>query len=134
MAAPLRLRSVLSLCVLMTLCLAQEQPHILLVVADDLGWQDIGYHGRVEEQENHSLNSKIETPVLDQLASEGLKLENYYVQPSCTPSRSVLLSGRYQVNIAVLHPLSVRYNNITAVWLLPSKYSGKYSGSSPATR
>ena len=45
-----------------------------------------GYHG-----------SEIKTPNLDTLAAEGVKLENYYVQPICTPSRSQLMSGRYQV-------------------------------------
>ena len=46
----------------------------------------IGYHG-----------SEIETPNLDALASEGVKLENYYVQPICTPSRAQLFSGLHEV-------------------------------------
>merc|ERR1712180_457315 len=52
-------------------------PNILLIVADDYGFHDIGYHG-----------AKIKTPWLDKLAAEGVKLENYYVQPICTPTRS----------------------------------------------
>ncbi len=67
-------------------CCESKQPHILFIMADDLGWNDIGYHG-----------SEIRTPTLDRLAAEGVKLENYYVQPICTPSRSQLLTGRYQV-------------------------------------
>ena len=63
-----------------------KKPNILLILADDYGYNDVGYHG-----------SEIKTPHLDQLAAEGVKLENYYVQPICTPSRSQLLSGRYQV-------------------------------------
>ena len=63
-----------------------NKPHILLVIADDFGFNDIGYHG-----------SEIKTPNLDKLAGEGIKLENYYVQPICTPTRSQLMSGRYQV-------------------------------------
>ena len=63
-----------------------EQPNILFILADDYGWNDIGYHG-----------SEIHTPTLDALAAGGVKLENYYVQPICTPTRSQLLSGRYQV-------------------------------------
>ena len=63
-----------------------KKPNILLVLADDYGWNDIGYHG-----------SEISTPTLDKLAGEGVKLENYYVQPICTPTRSQLMSGRYQV-------------------------------------
>ena len=63
-----------------------KKPNILLIVADDYGWNDIGYHG-----------SQIHTPNLDALAQGGIKLNNYYVQPICSPSRSQLLSGRYQV-------------------------------------
>lgn len=75
---------------LATLCLSKCQttkPHILLVIADDFGYNDIGYHG-----------SEIKTPNLDKLAGEGVKLDNYYVQPICTPTRSQLMSGRYQVS------------------------------------
>ena len=63
-----------------------KQPNILFILADDYGWHDIGYHG-----------SELKTPNLDKLAGEGIKLENYYIQPICTPTRSQLLSGRYQV-------------------------------------
>ena len=63
-----------------------KQPNILFILADDYGWHDIGYH-----------DSEIKTPNLDKLAAEGIKLENYYIQPICTPTRSQLLSGRYQV-------------------------------------
>ncbi len=70
----------------------RKQPHILFILADDYGWNDIGYHG-----------SEIRTPYLDKLAAEGVKLENYYVQPICTPSRSQLLSGRYQIHTGLQH-------------------------------
>lgn len=58
-------------------------PHIIFILTDDQGFHDIGYHG-----------SDIQTPTLDRLAAEGVKLENYYVQPICTPSRSQLVTGR----------------------------------------
>lgn len=57
------------------------------------GFNDIGYH-----------NPTIKTPALDKLAAEGVKLENYYVQPICTPSRSQLITGRYGRRPAVRHP------------------------------
>nr|XP_022320934.1 arylsulfatase B-like isoform X2 [Crassostrea virginica] len=69
-----------------------NKPHILLVIADDFGFNDIGYHG-----------SEIKTPNLDKLAGEGIKLENYYVQPICTPTRSQLMSGRYQIHTGLQH-------------------------------
>lgn len=65
--------------------------HILLVVIDDYGWSDVGFHG-----------SKIKTPNMDQLASEGVILDNYYVQPICTPTRSALLSGRYPIHTGMI--------------------------------
>ncbi|XP_067032540.1 arylsulfatase B-like [Acropora muricata] len=71
--------------------------NILLVVIDDFGWSDVGFHG-----------SKIATPNMDKLASEGVILDNYYVQPICTPTRSALLSGRYPIHTGlqrgVIHP------------------------------
>lgn len=61
----------------------KSAPHIIFVMVDDQGYNDVGYHG-----------SDIHTPVLDQLAAEGVKLENYYVQPICSPSRSQLMTGK----------------------------------------
>ena len=60
----------------------ETRPNILLIVADDLGYSDIGPFG-----------AEIATPTLDTLAREGLMLTNFHVLPSCSPTRSVLLSG-----------------------------------------
>lgn len=60
-----------------------SQPHIVFILVDDQGFRDVGYHG-----------SEIKTPALDRLAAQGVKLENYYVQPLCSPSRSQLMTGR----------------------------------------
>ena len=59
-----------------------KQPNILLIVADDMGYSDIGPFG-----------GEIATPALDSLAEQGLQLTNFHVLPTCSPSRSVLLSG-----------------------------------------
>ena len=59
-----------------------KRPNILLIVADDLGFSDIGAYG-----------GEISTPALDQLAKEGVQLSNFHVLPTCSPTRSVLLSG-----------------------------------------
>ena len=61
---------------------AARQPNILLIVADDMGYSDIG-----------SFGGEIATPTLDRLAEEGLRLSNFHVLPSCSPTRSVLMSG-----------------------------------------
>lgn len=80
--------------------LAAEQPHIVFVLADDFGWYDVGYH-----------HSEIRTPNLDKLSAEGVRLENYYIQPLCTPSRNQLMTGRYQVK----SPTSFIFNTSSAV-------------------
>lgn len=63
-----------------------SQPHIIFIMVDDQGFRDVGYHG-----------SEIKTPTLDRLAAAGVKLENYYVQPLCSPSRSQLMTGRWDM-------------------------------------
>ncbi len=59
-----------------------KQPNILLVMADDMGWTDIG-----------SFGSEIDTPNLDALAKQGVKFTDFHVSVSCSPTRSMLLSG-----------------------------------------
>ena len=63
-------------------CTPERPPNILLIVADDLGYSDVG-----------SFGGEIATPTLDQLAEEGLRLSNFHVLPTCSPTRSVLMSG-----------------------------------------
>ena len=61
-----------------------DKPNILFVLADDLGWGDVSYHG-----------SDIRTPAIDRLAESGIQLEQHYVCPMCTPTRVSFLTGRY---------------------------------------
>ncbi len=63
---------------------APQKPHILYIVADDLGRADLGFQG-----------AEFKTPTLDQLANEGAVLDQFYVQPMCTPTRAALMTGRY---------------------------------------
>ncbi|XP_073200233.1 arylsulfatase B isoform X2 [Lepidochelys kempii] len=78
------------------LCLAGSAaaPHLVVVLADDLGWHDVGWH-----------DSLIRTPQLDALGAGGVRLERYYTQPLCTPSRSQLLTGRYQIHTGLQHQI-----------------------------
>ena len=69
-----------------------KKPHIVFILADDLGFNDIGYH-----------NSKFKTKILDELARTGVRLDNYYVQPICTPTRAQLLTGRYDIHTGLQH-------------------------------
>jgi len=87
-----KLRTLSYLLILLTLssCNLQEEksklvdkrPNILLLVADDMGLSDIGPFG-----------SEIHTPAIDKLAEQGTLLSNFHVLPTCSPSRSVLLTG-----------------------------------------
>ncbi len=81
----MRLRSLALLLTLATTSLAafgQERPNILLIVADDLGYADLGVHG-----------SKIRTPNIDELAEEGILFTQFHAAPSCALTRAMLLTG-----------------------------------------
>lgn len=69
----------------------EKKPNIILILADDLGYADVGYHG-----------SDIQTPNIDQLANEGVRLENFYVTPMCSPTRAGLLTGRYPIRFGMM--------------------------------
>jgi len=77
---------------------ATARPNFLVIVADDLGWADVGYHG----------SDKIHTPNLDRIARQGIRLEHHYVHPVCTPTRAALLSGRYASRFGNLAPSNSR--------------------------
>lgn len=64
---------------------AAARPNILIILADDLGREDVGFMGGKE----------IKTPNLDKLAASGARLDQFYVQPVCSPTRAALLTGRY---------------------------------------
>jgi arylsulfatase A-like enzyme len=91
--------------------LADTKPNILFILADDLGWKDVGYHG-----------SDIRTPNIDKLAATGARLEQFYAQQICTPSRAAFMTGRYPIRyglqMAVI-PSAGRYGLATDEWLLP---------------
>jgi arylsulfatase A-like enzyme len=71
---------------------AATQPNVVIFLADDLGWNDVGYHG-----------SSIRTPVIDQLAKDGLRLNRCYAYPVCSPTRTGLMTGRSPMRLGVAY-------------------------------
>ncbi|MCO6045725.1 sulfatase-like hydrolase/transferase [Aeoliella sp. ICT_H6.2] len=79
---------------------AAERPNIVILLADDLGYGDVGFHG-----------SDIRTPNLDRLASSGTVLERYYVCPMCSPTRAGLMTGRYPLRFGMMRSVVPPYRD-----------------------
>ena len=80
-----------------------RRPHILYILADDLGFNNVGW-----QQQKHSMNihkPEVETPAIDELVKTGVELERMYAYKYCSPSRSSFLSGRL--------PIHVTQNNVS---------------------
>lgn len=69
-----------------------SRPHILLILADDVGWNDFSYNS------NETL---ITTPFIDYLSSTGVRFKNHYVQTVCTPTRASIMTGRYAFHVGL---------------------------------
>ncbi|MEX2514499.1 MAG: sulfatase [Cyclobacteriaceae bacterium] len=67
----------------------EERPNIVMIIADDIGWNDIGCYG----------NEVVQTPNIDRMAGEGIRFDHFYLTTSsCSPSRTSIISGRYPHN------------------------------------
>jgi len=70
----------------------KRRPHIVLFLADDLGYANVGYNAPDPKEPR--------TPFIDELAITGLRLENFYVYKNCAPTRASLLSGRLPIHVS----------------------------------
>jgi arylsulfatase A len=71
---------------------SMNKPNIVLIVADDLGYGDLGCYG----------NKQVKTPNLDRMAAEGMRFTDFYANgPMCSPTRAALLTGRFQQRCGV---------------------------------
>jgi len=75
-------------------------PNVVILLADDLGWADVGYHG-----------SDIQTPNIDRLAQEGMRLERFYATPFCTPTRAALMTARDPIKLGVANAVIMAWDN-----------------------
>ena len=80
-----------SLFLFVTNSMVGQKPNVVLIITDDQGYGDLGYHG----------NHHVKTPVLDRLAEESVRFNNFYVSPVCAPTRSSLMTGRYSLRTGV---------------------------------
>jgi len=74
------------------------QPNIVLILTDDQGYGDIGRHG----------NPVLQTPHMDRLHDESVRLDDFCVSPSCSPSRCALMTGRHEFRSGVTHTIQGR--------------------------
>ncbi|EMI53206.1 sulfatase-like hydrolase/transferase [Rhodopirellula sallentina] len=73
------------------------RPNIVILLADDLGWGDVGFHGGVAE-----------TPNINRLAREGVQLQRFYAYPACSPARAAMLTGRFPHRYGIEGPVRPR--------------------------
>ena len=71
---------------------ASKQPHVVIMVLDDIGWADVSYHG-----------GDFPTPAIDGLATTGVDLTRWYIQPVCSPTRSSIMTGRFPFHTGMQH-------------------------------
>src|SRR3989441_4651441 len=74
--------------------IAADKPNVVIMLADNVGYGDIGAYGAGEIR-------GMPTPRIDQLAGEGLRLTQFFVEPGCTPSRAALQTGRYSQRLGL---------------------------------
>ena len=92
----------LALCTLSCIAPAARagRPNVIIMVADDLGWADVGFHG-----------GEIHTPSLDRLAREGMELTRFYATPICSPTRAALMTGRDPIRLGVAYATIMAWDN-----------------------
>lgn len=73
-----------------------KKPNVIYILADDLGYSDVSYNNiYYNDQNKNNKNNFINTPNIDELAHNGIKLDNFYATPLCSPSRASFLTGLY---------------------------------------
>ena len=90
---------------------ADQYPNVVFILLDDMGFGDVGYNG-----------SEIATPVLDQMAADGVRLDRNYVYPICSPTRAALLTGQNPLYHGVDAPMAVDKSLPLGLKLMPEYF------------
>eukprot|EP00434_Breviolum_minutum_P013270 symbB.v1.2.011690.t1/scaffold787.1/size162597/1 len=90
---------------------AVTKPHIIHILADDLGWSEVGYH---RDPADHD----VQTPNIDSLARSGIELDRFYSFQFCSPARSAIQTGR--------NPVHVNVQNVPPEYVNPHDPQGGY--------
>ena len=100
--------------------MSDKRPNVILIMSDDLGYEAIGADG----------GSSYKTPVLDGMASNGIRFDNAHVQPLCTPTRVQLMTGKYNlrnyIGFGLLAPDEVTFGHIFSDEGYKTLISGKW--------
>jgi len=94
-----------------------QKPHIIHIIADDLGWSEVGYH---RTSESPSDRADVKTPNIDALVAGGIELDRFYTDKICSPSRCSFQSGRA--------PIHVNVQNVVPEVRNPADPDGGYQG------
>ena len=78
---------------------SRPHPNVVLIMTDDQGYGDLACHG----------NELIKTPNLDRLSSQSIRLTNFHTDPTCSPTRAALMTGRYSTRTGVWHTVMGRH-------------------------
>ena len=98
----------------------EKKPNVIFILTDDQGYGDLSLHG----------HPFLKTPHIDKLAKRSVRFDNFYVSPSCSPTRAALMSGMHEFKCGVTHTIPPRQSLNKTVKILPQmlKKAGYFSG------
>ena len=103
------MKFILPLLFLSSVFVYSKKPNIILILTDDQGYGDVGAHG----------HPYLKTPNINKLRAEGVSFDNFYVSPSCSPTRAALLTGMHEFRNGVTHTIIPRQQLHREAVILP---------------
>src|ERR1700756_3834722 len=90
-----------------------RRPNVVFILTDDQGYGDLSCHG----------NPILQTPNLDKLHAQSIRLTNFHVDPTCSPTRSALMTGRYSSRTGVWHTVMGRHMPRAEERMMPQEFA-----------